>query len=130
MDHNLDPSHFADDPRQGNTYLEMEDSNKLPQQGKSKRKNKNKMQEDEESQPPTTQKKTKLSDEETDFLELQQRYHQLLAIPPKDRSAEQKDEYNRLKPKYSRQKTKFSHLVEKRPSRPCLLYTSPSPRDS
>ena len=52
---------------------------------KSKRKNSDTevMQEDEELQQPTQPKKTKLSDEENDFLELQKRYHQLLSIPPK-----------------------------------------------
>ena len=33
MHHNLDPSHSTDDPHQGNTYLEMEDSNKQPNRG-------------------------------------------------------------------------------------------------
>ena len=85
---------------------------------KSKRKNSNRevMQEDEELQQPTIPKKTKLSDAENDFLQLQQRYHQLLDIPTKQRSAEEKKEYTRLQPKYSRQKAKFAHLVKERPT--------------
>ena len=101
----------------------MEDSNKQSQRGKSKRKNSNakesnEEQEDNISLQHSTSKKTRLSDEENDFLELQQRYHHLLVIPPKKRSEDEKKEYKTLQPKYSRQKAKFSHLVEERPSRP------------
>ena len=121
MDPNLDPSHSAIEPHQGNTYLEMEDSNKQPQQGKSKRKNSNakesnEEQEDNISLQHSSPKKTRLSDEEKVFLELQQRVHQLLAIKSKDRSEDEMKEYKKIQPKYSRQKAKFAHLVEERPT--------------
>ena len=57
-----------------------------------------------------------MSDEEKTFLELQQRYHELLDIPSKDRNDDEVNEYKKLKPKYSRQKKKFNHLVEERPT--------------
>ena len=88
-----------------NNSDKMEDNDKKDQ---SKRKNSERresivMQEDEESQQPTTPKKKKLSDEENSFIELQRRYHQLLAIPSKERSEDEGKEYKKLNPKYCKQ---------------------------
>ena len=62
---------------------------------------------------PIPAKKTR-SDGEEAFLELQTRLHELLSIPTKDRSDNERKEYNRLRNKYSKDKKTYSHLVEER----------------
>ena len=52
------------------------------------------------------------SDEEKAFLQLQQRFLELLAIPTKNRTEEEKKEYNSLRNKYSKGKVKYPHLVQ------------------
>ena len=54
------------------------------------------------------------TDGEEDFLRLQSRVRELLAIPTKDRSDNERKEYNRLRNKYSKDKKTYSHLVEER----------------
>ena len=51
------------------------------------------------------------SDEEEAFLILQIRVHELLSIPVKNRSDEEKKEYNWLRNKYAKDKKTFSHLL-------------------
>ena len=58
-------------------------------------------------------KKTRTDGEEA-FLTLQSRVHELLSIPTKNRSKEEKNEYNRLRNKYAKDKKTYSHLLEKR----------------
>ena len=62
---------------------------------------------------PLPAKKTR-SDGEEAFLRLQTRLHELLSIPTKDRSDNERKEYNRLRNKYSKDKKTYSHLVEER----------------
>ena len=62
---------------------------------------------------PIPAKKTR-SDGEEAFLELQTRLHELLSIPTKDRSDNERKEYNRLRNKYSKDKKAYQHLVEER----------------
>ena len=62
---------------------------------------------------PLPAKKTR-SDGEEAFLILQSRLHELLSIPTKERSEEERKEYNRLRNKYSKDKKTYSHLVEER----------------
>ena len=56
-------------------------------------------------------KKTRSDGEET-FLKLQSRVQELLSIPGKDRSDEERKEYNRLRNKYSKDKKTYSYLLE------------------
>ena len=62
---------------------------------------------------PLPAKKTR-SDGEEAFLILQSRLHELLSIPTKERSEEERKEYNRVRNKYSKDKKNYSHLVEER----------------
>ena len=62
---------------------------------------------------PLPAKKTR-SDGEEAFLILQSRLHELLSIPTKERSEEERKEYNRVRNKYSKDKKQYSHLVEER----------------
>ena len=62
---------------------------------------------------PLPAKKTR-SDGEEAFLELQTRLHELLSIPAKNRSDDERKEYERLRKKYSKDKKTYSHLVEER----------------
>ena len=52
------------------------------------------------------------SDEEEAFLILQIRVHELLSIPVKNRSDEEKKEYNRLRNKYAKEKKIYPYLLE------------------
>ena len=62
---------------------------------------------------PLPAKKTR-SDGEEAFLELQTRLHELLSIPAKNRSDDERKEYDRLRKKYSKDKKAYPHLVEER----------------
>ena len=62
---------------------------------------------------PLPAKKTR-SDGEEAFLVLQTRFHQLLTIPAKNRSDDERKEYERLRKKYSKDKKVYPHLVEER----------------
>ena len=62
---------------------------------------------------PLPAKKTR-SDGEEAFLELQTRFHELLSIPAKNRSGDERKEYERLRNKYSKDKKAYQHLVEER----------------
>ena len=52
------------------------------------------------------------SDEEEAFLSLQIRVQELLSISVKNRSDEEKKEYNRLRNKYAKDKKTYSYLLE------------------
>ena len=54
------------------------------------------------------------SDGEEAFLQLQTRFNELLAIKAKDRSDDERKEYERLRKKYSKDKKVYPHLVEER----------------
>ena len=56
----------------------------------------------------------KLSSQETDFLELQRRLKEILSIPAKNRSDDERKEYDRLKKSYTKEKGNFPRLVEER----------------
>ena len=58
-------------------------------------------------------KKTRNDGEEA-FLKLQSRVQELLSIPGKDRSDDEKKEYNRLRNKYTKDKKTYSYLLEER----------------
>ena len=62
---------------------------------------------------PLPAKKTR-SDGEEAFLELQTRLHELLSIPAKNRSDDERKEYERLRKKYTKDKKAYPHLVEER----------------
>ena len=62
---------------------------------------------------PLPAKKTR-SDGEEAFLELQTRLHELLSIPAKNRSDDERKEYERLRKKYAKDKKAYPHLVEER----------------
>ena len=62
---------------------------------------------------PLPAKKTR-SDGEEAFLQLQTRFNELLAIKAKDRSDDERKEYERLRKKYSKDKRVYPHLVEER----------------
>ena len=54
----------------------------------------------------------KLSSQETDFLELQRRLKEILSIPAKNRSDDERKEYDRLRKSYTKEKGNFPRLVE------------------
>ena len=56
----------------------------------------------------------KLSSQETDFLELQRRLKEILSIPAKNRSDDERKEYDRLRKSYTKEKGNFPRLVEER----------------
>ena len=71
-----------------------------------------------EEQAPTHQaipdpsQQEPLNQEEVQFKQLKERMRSILAIPPKERTDEQKKEYRSLKRQFNKIKDKFPHLLE------------------
>ena len=59
-------------------------------------------------------KKTKLAQDEEKFLEMQSRLEEILAIPSKNRTADEKKEYDRLRKSFTKLKGQYGHLLKEK----------------